>query len=61
MTEEEKKELKELSIECLVGYLSSGRTQGSVDGYLYSVEEAAIVVAERFLKKFKERTDVRSK
>jgi len=50
----DKERLFKVAIECLKGYLSSGRKEASIDGYLYSVEEAAIKTAQRFLKKLEE-------
>jgi hypothetical protein len=57
VSEEEFSRLEYVALTFLEGYLSSGRKEASIDGYLYSVEEAAIKTAQRFIKKLKEVQD----
>lgn len=47
--------LEKVALECLKGYPASGRNEASIEGHIYSVEEAAIKRAERFLKKLEEK------
>jgi hypothetical protein len=56
----EKDLLETVAIECLKGLLASGRTEVVKVGtgnqsWTYSVEEAAIKIAERFIHKLKEK------